>query len=79
MNRLFTCAGTTALVIEETSEGHFLYSFRPDGFVGDTWHPSIEEAKEQAARFFGPDSFPIWRDVPEAVADLADFARKLPN
>ena len=77
MSRIFTGAGTTALIIEETSEGWFLYSFRDNGFMGDTWHPSIAEAKEQAGQYFGKNSTPIWRSVPESVTDLADFARKL--
>jgi hypothetical protein len=79
MIRLSTRAGPTALIIEETPEGFFLYSFRRDGFAGDTWHPSLAEAKEQGRRFFGENSFPIWTPVPETVTDLADFARKLPN
>jgi hypothetical protein len=79
MSHLFTRAGPTALIIEETPEGCFLYSFGGDGFVGDTWHPSIAEAKEQATQFFGKNSIPIWTPVPESVTDLADFARRIPN
>jgi hypothetical protein len=38
MNRQFTLAGSSVLVIEETPDGCFLYEFRSDGFIADTWH-----------------------------------------
>lgn len=79
MNRLSTHAGPMALIIEETSEGCFLYSFGPDGFTGDTWHPSVDEAKEQATQFFGKNSIPIWTPVPDSITDLVAFALKRPS
>jgi hypothetical protein len=52
MTRLVTRTGESVVLIEEKSDGLFLYEFRSDGFVGDTWHQTIDHAKEQAAHDF---------------------------
>jgi hypothetical protein len=42
------------LTIEESQSGVFLYRFSEIGeFAGDTWHATVEEAKEQATFEFG--------------------------
>jgi len=45
---LYARSGDTAFLIEQKPDGIFLFSFLPNGFVGDTWHQSIDEAKAQA-------------------------------
>lgn len=43
-----------SVAIEENLDGIFLFRFSADGqVVGDTWHMSVEEAKEQAIYEFG--------------------------
>lgn len=55
------------LVIEETPEGFFLYRYDREGeFGGDTWHQSLEEAKEQAGFEYG-DLVEEWQEVPEGI------------
>jgi hypothetical protein len=46
-----------ALLIEVEADGVFLFRLSADGqFAGDTWHESVEEAKEQAKFEFGPST-----------------------
>ena len=73
--KFFAQAGESVLLIEEGPDGIFLYEFRPDGFIGDTWHENIEYAKEQAGFQFGVKESD-WRTVPSGVADPVAFARK---
>ena len=62
------------LLIEEKPDGIFLYRFAQDeSYGGDTWHMSLEEAKEQAEYEYG-ESLGEWRDVPENVKDPVTFA-----
>ena len=65
---------TPALVcIEETSDGVFLFRFTADGHVvGDTWHTTVEEAKQQA-RFEFPELLSGWKVVPAEVEDVVEF------
>lgn len=43
-----------SVAIEENIDGVFLFRFSADGqVVGDTWHMSVEEAKEQAIYEYG--------------------------
>ena len=66
------------LVIEKESEGNvFLYRLTRSGEAGgDTWHPSVEEAKEQAEYEYGA-TLDEWRDVPTTQADARAFAVRL--
>jgi hypothetical protein len=66
---LFAQAGDAALLIEDGAEGVFLYTIRGD-FIGDTWHPNVDEAKAQASYHIGSIVGP-WRPV------AADFAKQL--
>ena len=61
------------LVIEETSEGIFLYRYGVQGkFAGDTWHFKIDEAKDQASYEYG-EFVQEWADVPPEVEDVVVF------
>ena len=44
-------------------------------FGGDTWHPSVAEAREQAAEEYR-DALGAWIEVPEGVDDPHVFAVK---
>ncbi len=74
MIRLSAQAGTTIVLIEERDEGFFLFEFRPNGFSADTWHQTIDRAKEQAAYEFGHALTP-WAVVPPDVTDILTFLR----
>lgn len=65
---------TPALIaIEEKTDGVFLLRFTADGqVVGDTWHMTVEEAKEQARFEFGA-LVSDWTSVPAHVEDLLSF------
>jgi hypothetical protein len=74
MIRLYSRTKTIALIIEETYEGFFLYSYPKDGAIaGDTWHLTLDDAKHQAQFQFAISD---WADVPEAVTDLHAFGRQ---
>jgi len=76
MIRQFTRVGDTVLIIEETSEGFFLYSFPRNGSEGDTWHLSVEDANAQVSHQFGkPDM--SWLPVPNEISSLRDYAHSL--
>jgi hypothetical protein len=61
------------LIIEEHSDGIFLYRYDAQGScVGDTWHSTVDDAKAQAAYEFS-DSLESWRDVPPEIADAVTF------
>lgn len=63
------------LVIEINPDGVFLYRFDAEGdCVGDTWHMTVEHAKDQAAYEF--EGLPLnWQDIPQSVEDVAAFVR----
>jgi hypothetical protein len=64
------------LLVEEKSDGVFLFRFTDDGTcVGDTWHMSMEEAKDQARKEYGTESTE-WKEVPEATGDPVTYALK---
>jgi hypothetical protein len=44
-----------------------------DEFGGDTWHPTVTAALEQAAYEYG-DAILTWMQVPADVTDAHDFA-----
>src|SRR5437868_12527683 len=61
------------LLIESKPDGIFLFRFMRDGrVVGDTWHSTVEEAKEQASFEF-ENVLSEWRAVPDAVEDVVAF------
>ncbi|MDE1152779.1 MAG: hypothetical protein PW788_09605 [Micavibrio sp.] len=62
------------LTIEENEDGFFLYRFDDKGnCVGDTWHQSLNEAKEQADYEF-EQTLKNWQDVPPDIQDASTFA-----
>jgi hypothetical protein len=73
-----TLAYGTLLLIEETPEGVFLYQNVLNGPVYDTWHQTIDEAKQQATFQFEVPAG-AWAVVPAEIADSIKFARKIPN
>jgi len=76
--RLFARAGEVFLIIEQTPEGFFLYTFPKDGFAGDTWHQTLDDAKHQASYEFGGGLEP-WVAIPADISDLRAFARENSN
>lgn len=63
------------VVVVESAGQLFLVRAADDGsFAGDTWHESLEEAKEKAAREY--PALSRWIPVPDDVADLLEFARE---
>ncbi|MEX0785079.1 MAG: hypothetical protein WD939_00430 [Dehalococcoidia bacterium] len=55
-----------AIVLEETSNGVYLYRYAGNGeFAGETWHLTIADAEHQAAYEFA-ESLEEWHDVPES-------------
>jgi hypothetical protein len=70
------------LVIEETSDGVFLYRYDSQGMcVGDTWHMTIGDAKRQASYEY---EAPVtdWTDIVPEVQDVVAYglarARQIP-
>lgn len=65
------------LVIEETKEGFYLFRYTKAGdFGGDTWHQSLQDAKDQATFEF-KDSLTNWREVPSHIEDLVAYGAEL--
>jgi hypothetical protein len=63
------------VIIEQSSDGTYLFRFDAEGtWSGDTWHMSIDDAREQAAFEF-EGSLGEWKPVPAEAPDLAAFAR----
>lgn len=64
---------TSVLLIDPSESGVLLIRYAANGmFAGDTWHPTIDEAKEQATfEFSAPDL--AWKDVPTDVNDIVGF------
>lgn len=61
------------VVIDERPEGVFLLGLTANGeFAGDTWHRSVEEAKDQAAHQFGANL--RWTSIPESESDPVQYA-----
>ena len=66
---------TAALLLEARDDGVFLERFAADGTeINDTWHVSVEDAKEQADFEFGY-LLGDWREVPRHINDVASFLR----
>ena len=61
------------LVIEENSDGIFLFRYGAGGsFVGDTWHLNFDDAKHQATYEYG-SRIEEWADVPAGIEDVIAF------
>lgn len=65
------------LVIESRPDGIFLDRYGESGDeVGDTWHQSIDDAKEQAQVEYG-SHLGDWTEVPESEDDSVAFGLRL--
>ena len=65
------------LVIEQKPDGVFLVRFGVGGvFAGDTWHMTVDDAKQQASCEYG-DSVGDWKDVPSDVSDVVAYGLSL--
>jgi hypothetical protein len=61
------------LVIEQKPDGVFLYRFDGDGeCVGDTWHTTVVEAKDQASYEFGA-RVRTWEEIPDETEDIVTY------
>jgi hypothetical protein len=65
------------LVVENRPDGTFLDRYdESGGEAGDTWHQSIDEAKQQAVAEYGENLGP-WTEVPDSEDDPVAFALRL--
>jgi hypothetical protein len=66
------------LLIETSIDtGYLLYRFAADGRgAGDTWHPTVDEAKGQAAFEYG-DALEGRHPVPKDIEDVDAFLRTM--
>jgi hypothetical protein len=65
------------LIIEETNGEFFLFRYtRSKEFSGDTWHQSLQEAREQAVNELGA-SLLSWRELPSGVEDPISHGARL--
>jgi hypothetical protein len=65
------------LVIEQRSDGVFLYRYTLDQqCVGDTWHQSIDEAKDQATLEYR-EQVSAWHEIPPEVSDVIAYAKRI--
>ena len=62
------------LLISDNDPGAMLFRYTAHGeFGGDTWHPSVDAAQDQAAEEYG-EALDRWVAVPDAIADPHVFA-----
>jgi len=62
------------IAAEGERRGWVLYRYTSDRKVaGETWHPSISDAKEQAAQEYA-EALGRWREIPEGVDDILSYA-----
>ncbi len=62
------------LLVADTEGGAMLFRYTAHGeFGGDTWHPTVAEAQEQAADEYG-DALLEWVEVPAEAADAHAYA-----
>jgi hypothetical protein len=66
---------TRLVIIDVASDGTYLFRFDADGNAfGDTWHLSVDDAREQAAFEF-EGLLGEWEPIPHEASDLRAFAR----
>ena len=62
------------IAAEGERRGWVLYRYTSDRKVaGETWHPSMIDAKEQAAQEYA-EALGRWREIPEGVDDILSYA-----
>jgi RHS repeat-associated protein len=71
-------ADSAFIAVLTKSDGIFLEHFEETGAdAGDSWHQSIEEAKEQAREEYGGENVGVWTPVPESEEDVFTFGLRL--
>lgn len=70
------------IILRELSNGHYLFRYDIGGtYVGDTWHQSPEDAREQAGWEYGA-ALSDWTEIPANASDAEAYAlneaRELP-
>ena len=61
-------------VADVAAGGAMLFRYTAHGdLAGDTWHPSLEAARAQAAEEYG-DALVPWIEVPDEIGDAHAFA-----
>ena len=72
--QLLPLADVLLLIGDADGPGAMLFRYTAHGELGgDTWHPSLEGALDQASFEYG-DAILGWTDIPEDVADSHHFA-----
>ena len=67
-------APDVVLLIAGDDPGAMLFRYTAHGeFAGDTWHPSVDDAREQSIYDYS-DALGEWVDVPEKVEDAHAYA-----
>ena len=62
------------IVVADADPGAMLFRYTAHGeFGGDTWHPTVDEAQEQAIYEYG-DALLEWLAVPDDVTDSHAYA-----
>jgi len=62
------------IAAEGERRGWVLYRYTSERtVVGETWHPSMPDAKEQAAEEYA-EALGGWREIPEGVDDILSYA-----
>ena len=62
------------LLVPDTDGGAMLFRYTANGqFGGDTWHATIDDAREQA-KFEYDEALEPWIDVPDDVEDAHAYA-----
>ena len=62
------------LLIADADPGAMVFRYTAHGeFGGDTWHASVDDAREQAIYEYS-DALDGWVDVPDEVADAHAYA-----
>lgn len=62
------------LLIADGDPGAMLFRYTVFGdFAGDTWHPSVDDAREHAIYDYS-DALGAWVDVPDEVQDAHAYA-----
>ncbi len=59
----------------QSTKGFYLYRYTKYGeFCGDTWHPDLEQAKNQAIFEYG-ESLEKWKEIPGDLEDVKKFIK----
>lgn len=67
-------AADVLLLVDDEDGSAMLFRYTAHGdLAGDTWHPTSDDAQQQAAAEYG-DALGPWMPVPDEVVDPHDFA-----